>query len=119
MSKFYELCKQVDAYLTEQDNQAMPTFDEAQPGEPVQQDVKIDPSTDTQVQEVSNEKIRELIQTMINFFKSGNVLKPDQVNEISAKIPAEINAENSQMAVDQLISIFQSTDFPKETTTFE
>lgn len=119
MNKFYELCKKVDVYLTEQDDQTIPSFEEAQPGETVQQNVTIDPSTDTEVQEVSNDKIRELIQTMINFFKGGNVLKSDQVNEISTKIPAEINAENSQMAVDHLISIFQSTDFPKETTTLE
>jgi hypothetical protein len=119
MSKFYELCKQVDSYLTEQDGSNLPSFDEAQPGEAVQQDVTIDPTTDTEVRDVSNEKIRELIQTMVNFFKDGNSLKPEQVNEISSKIPAEINAENSQMAVDQLMSIFQTSDFPKETNTFE
>jgi hypothetical protein len=119
MSKFYELCKQVDVYLTEQDQQNIPSFEEAQPGEPVQQNVTIDPSTETEVRDVSNEKVRELIQTMVNFFKDGNILKPEQVNEISTKIPAEINAENSDMAVEMLMSIFQSSDFPKETNTFE
>ena len=74
MSKFYELCKQVDSYLTEQDGSNLPSFDEAQPGEAVQQDVTIDPTTDTEVRDVSNEKIRELIQTMVNFFKDGKII---------------------------------------------
>jgi hypothetical protein len=126
MSKFLKLCRKVEKLIKEQGEDpnaalAAPADPTANipAGEPVpDQGQVIDPETGSDVQEVSNEKIEELIQAIVNFYQKGQALATDRVNEIK-NLPSKINAENSEETVDTLISIFNSSDFPEETDTTE
>lgn len=123
MSKFLKLCRKVEKLIREQgeDLNAAPVDPTANipAGEPVpDQGQTIDPETGSDVQEVSNEKIEELIQAIVNFYQKGQALATDRVNEIK-NLPSKINAENSEETVDTLISIFNGSDFPEETDTTE
>lgn len=114
MSKFLNLCEQVEKHLKEQGE--LPEFEDAAPGEPVQQpEAVLDPETDSEVKDVGNEKIEEMIETIVNFYQKGKALSSDAVEKINL-LPSKINAENSQETVETLISIFQSSSFPENTS---
>jgi hypothetical protein len=131
MSKFLKLCAKVERFIVEQDDPNMANATQSlggvpadptanvSPGEPVPPtDQKIDPKTGSDIQEVSNEKIEKLIQGIVNFYQKGQALPTDKVNEIK-DLPSKVNAENSEKTVDSLIAIFDSSDFPEESETFE
>lgn len=115
MSKFLKLCEQIENQLvSEQDmpptQPQQPT--EPAPGEPVQdQGEVLDPETQSEVQEVSNEKIQQLIEVIVNFFQKGTPLSSDSKMEVD-RLPAKINSENSSQVVDTLMSILTNSNFP-------
>jgi hypothetical protein len=114
MSKFLDLCEQVKKTLQEQ--QGDPNADVA-PGQPVEQpEIALDPNTQSEVKDVSNEKMQQLIQMIVNFFKDGKTLTSDDVSRITTEVPSEINIQNSEDAVDKLLAIFQSATFPQDTS---
>jgi hypothetical protein len=115
MSKFLELCEKVKLNLVnEQEMQGtqMEETPEVAPGQPMpDQGEVLDPQTQTEVQEVSNEKIQELIEVIINFFQKGTPLSSDTKMEVD-RLPAKINSENSAQTVDTLINILSNSNFP-------
>ena len=114
MKKFLSLCEKVEKYLTEQDNQ-LPQDANIEPGQPIEQQVVLDPNTQSEVKDVENEKIQELIGSIVDFYQKGRALSADALEHI-AKLPATINAKNSQDTVEQLIQIFGSSNFPKDSS---
>lgn len=113
MNKFLNLCEKVEKYLTEQDQ--LPQDANIQPGQPIEQQAVLDPNTQSEVKDVSNEKVQELIGSIVDFYQKGRALPADALEHI-AKLPSTINAENSQDTVDQLIQIFGSSNFPKDSS---
>jgi hypothetical protein len=114
MSKFLNLCEHIEKHLKEQGE--LPEFEDAAPGEPVQQpQAVLDPETDSEVKDVSNERIEQLIESIVEFYQKGKALSADAVEKINL-LPSKINSENSEQTVEQLISIFQSSTFPEDTS---
>lgn len=117
MNKFLDLCEQVEKFLKEQNEPQVDPNADIAPGQPVEQpDVVLDPNTQSEVKDVSNDKIQELIQSIVNFFKDGKTLTSDDVSRITTEVPSEINIQNSEDAVDKLLAIFQSATFPQDTS---
>jgi hypothetical protein len=117
MSKFLDLCEQVQKNLQEQNEPQMDPNAGVAPGEPVEQpNIALDPNTQSEVKDVSNEKIQQLIQTIVNFFKDNKTLTADDVSKLTTEVPSEINIQNSEETVDKLLSIFQSATFPEDTS---
>jgi uncharacterized protein YpuA (DUF1002 family) len=121
MSKFKNLCEKVERYIREENediaNAAAP---QPAPGEPqpgsAQQVINPEQEDQSNVQEVSNDKLEKLIQTLVTYFQNGKTLSADDVKKIQKEIPSTINSENSDKAVDTFMSIFQSSDFPEDTS---
>jgi hypothetical protein len=120
MSKFLELCKSVEKLLQEEGE--IPAADPnagVAPGEPVQQtDATLDPNTQSEVKDVDNDKLEQLIETIVNFYQSKQALSADAVKRIEM-LPAKITKENSEATVEALLDIFTSSDFPEDTSETE
>jgi hypothetical protein len=115
MSRFLKICEEVEKYIKEQtpDTQMDPNMQtNVAPGEPVANEKPVlDPETQSEIQEVSNEQIQELIEVIINFYQKGTPLSSDSKMEID-RLPSKINSENSQKTVEMLINIFKNSNFP-------
>jgi len=118
MSKFLKLCEQIEKKLvSEQDEQGQmpPEMASVSPGQPMQSGENVlDPETQTEVQEVSNEQIQKLIEVIVNFFQKGTPLSSDSKMAVDG-LPAKINSENSAETVEKLIDILSSSNFPTNT----
>lgn len=122
MSKFKNLCEKVEKYIREENEDIanasaapQPAPGEPQPGSS-QQVINPEQADQSNVQEVSNDKLEKLIQTLVTYFQNGKILSADDVKKIQKEIPSTINSENSDKAVDTFMSIFQSSDFPEDTS---
>jgi hypothetical protein len=121
MSKFIALCEKVETFLKEQGEMPQPALNAdpnaaVPPGQPVQQpDATLDPNTQSQVNDVDNTKIEELIETIVNFYQKGKALSSESVKEISL-LPSKITSENSQKTVESLLSIFGKSDLPVDSS---
>jgi hypothetical protein len=118
MNKFLHLCEKVESYLKEQDMaqpDQLPADSTTAPGQPVEQQPVLDPNTQSEVRDVSNEKVQELIGSIVDFYQKGRALSADSLEHIT-KLPSTINAENSESTVDELIQIFSSSNFPKDSS---
>ena len=115
MSKFLNLCEKIKTQLVKEQDEMQgmpPQATEPAPGEPVEdQGAVLDPETQSEVQEVSNEKIQELIEVIVNFFQKGTPLSSDSKMEVD-RLPAKINSENSNQTVETLINILSNSNFP-------
>jgi len=115
MSKFLKLCQQVEQKLVAEQNEMPPEMATVAPGEPMQTDQNtIDPETQSEVQEVSNEQIEKLIEVIVSFFQKGTPLASDSKMSIDS-LPSKINSENSSDTVEKLIDIFSASNFPSNT----
>ena len=118
MNKFLNLCEKVERYLKEQEmgeEMGLAPNAPTQPGQPVAQNSMLDPNTQSEVKDVSNDKIHELISTIVDFYQKGKALTSDSVEQI-AKLPSTINATNSEETVDNIIYIFTSSNFPSDSS---
>ena len=117
MSKFLKLCEQIESKLIneqETQDQQMQQPTNVAPGQPVENEGNVlDPETQTEVQEVSNEKIQQLIEVIVNFFQKGTPLPSDSKMEVD-RLPAKINSENSSETVETLINILTNSNFPTD-----
>ena len=122
MNKFLNLCEKVERYLKEQETgeeMGLAPNAPVQSGQPVAQNSVLDPNTQSEVKDVSNDKVHELISTIVDFYQKGKALTSDSVKQI-AKLPSTINATNSEKTVDDMIYIFSGSDFPSDSSeTFE
>lgn len=118
MSKFLNLCEQIEKKLAlEQDEQGQmpPEMASVQPGQPMQSGENVlDPETQSEVQEVSNEQIQKLIEVIVNFFQKGTPLSSDAKMSVDS-LPAKINSENSSDTVNKLVDILTNSNFPSNT----
>ena len=116
MNKFLNLCEKVEKYLKEQEmgeEMGLSPNAPTQPTQPVAQNSVLDPNTKSEVKDVSNDKVHELISTIVVFYQKGKALTSDSVEQI-AKLPSTINATNSEETVDNIIHIFTSSNFPSD-----
>jgi hypothetical protein len=117
MSKFIALCEKVETFLKEQGEvpQPAPNADPnaaVPPGQSIEQpQATLDPNTQSEINDVSNDKIEELIETIVNFYQKGKALSSESVKEISL-LPSKITSENSQETVESLLNIFNKSDMP-------
>ena len=114
MSKFLTLCEKIEKLLNEEGEQ------QVNPGEPVvgADNQVIDPQAagTSEIQEVSNDALEKLVQTLVDFYQNGKTLTADQVERIKKEVPTSINNENSDQAVETLMSIFNDASFPEDTS---
>lgn len=117
MSKFLKLCEKVERVLREENG--IPQFEdttEPAPGQPVDPTTAtLDPETQSKVKDVDNTKIEKLIETIVDFYQKGSALSADSISEIN-KLPSKVNSENSEDTVDKLISIFDQSSLPVDTS---
>jgi len=120
MSKFLKLCEKMERMILEQEgvpvtdpNVAADPNAGVPPGEPVADTGEtLDPNTGSDVQEVSNDEIEQMIQSIVNFYQKGQALSADNVEKINS-LPSKINAENITNTVKSLFDIFRDSNFPE------
>lgn len=128
MSKFLNLCSKVERLIKEegevsamahqQQASADPNANVAA-GEPVVSTGQtLDPKQGSDIQEVSNDEIEKMIQSIVDFYKAGQALSNTQVEKIK-QLPSKIEASNSKDTVEQIIQIFGDANLPKEADALE